>query len=176
MPFPTFLKLHYNLARDSPETVSVSSVHLSHRVGMYGDFLDLGDFLRPPLLVDLQSLQLIQRIQPIDDLITRKTPHQSYYSNTTHGYLQGHTLPKTVFSPSRCGWLPYVIKNWLWFVPGPELAMLTTPLALCLSAGRISSSNFSPHMLLPPFPLPSSPSPVCTMNVLMLRWKGQSLK
>lgn len=145
---------------------------------MYGDFLDLCDFLRPSLLVDLQSLQLIQCIQPIDDLTTRKTPtHISLIIPTQPTtYLPGHTLPKTVFSPSRCGWLPYVIKNWLWFVPGPELAMLTTPLALCLSAGRISSSNFSPHMLLPPFPLPSSPSPVCTMNVLMLRWKGQSLK
>ena len=35
------------------------------------------------------------------------------------------------------------MKNWLPFVLGPLFAILTIPLALCLSVGRISSSNGS---------------------------------
>lgn len=54
------------------------------------------------------------------------------------------TLPKIVCFPSNHGVGANVIKNWLPFVFGPELAMLRIPAPVCFSSGEISSSNFSP--------------------------------
>lgn len=61
------------------------------------------------------------------------------------------TCPNTVFFPSRCGAFSKQMKNWLPFVAGPLLAILTIPRALCRSEGRISSSKGSSQIDTPPF-------------------------
>merc|ERR1719263_1362172 len=52
-------------------------------------------------------------------------------------------LTKTTCLPSSQGVLAVQRKNWDPFVPGPALAMLSTPAPVCFSR-KFSSSNFSP--------------------------------
>lgn len=54
------------------------------------------------------------------------------------------TRPKMVCLPSSHGVGASVMKNCDPLVLGPEFAMLSTPAPVCLRAGEISSSNFSP--------------------------------
>lgn len=86
------------------------------------------------------------------------------------------TRPNTVLSPSRCGALSNVMKNCDPFVPGPLLAIDSTPRVPCRSAGRISSSNAPPHMLRPPLGFSGgfgvAGAPVCAINLEMRRWNG----
>jgi hypothetical protein len=68
------------------------------------------------------------------------------------------------------------MKNWLPLEFGPLFAMLTMPLALCLNAGRISSSKSwfgVSYIDVEALDFGSEAGlPVCTMKFGMRRWKG----
>ena len=53
------------------------------------------------------------------------------------------TFPKTTWRPSSHDVFTVQMKNWLPLVPGPALAIESTPGPVCLSL-KFSSSNFSP--------------------------------
>lgn len=67
------------------------------------------------------------------------------------------------------------MKNWLPFVFGPLLAMLTTPRAWCRRAGRISSSKSVPQMEVLVLGEAEAGEPVWIMKEGMERWKGERL-
>ena len=46
------------------------------------------------------------------------------------------------------------IKNWLPFVSGPELAILSSPGLVCFIVND-SSANFAPYIEAPPVPSPN---------------------
>ena len=84
------------------------------------------------------------------------------------------TCPNTVFLPSRCGALSKQMKNWLPFVPGPLLAILTIPRALCRSDVLISSSNGSSHIEVPALGADRG-APVWIIKLGIKRWKAEEL-
>jgi hypothetical protein len=101
------------------------------------------------------------------------TSTASNFSKVSHPSI---TLPKTVFFPSSDGCGANVRKNWLPFVSLPLFAMLSTPLALCRSAGRISSSKGAPKMDGEDLDLESvDGEPVWRMKVGIMRWNGEEL-
>jgi len=59
-------------------------------------------------------------------------------------FMPEKTRPNTECLPSNHGVGASVMKNWLPFVLGPELAMERMPAPVCFSSGVISSANLPP--------------------------------
>ena len=82
------------------------------------------------------------------------------------------TCPNTTCRPSSHFALAKVRKNCEPFVPGPELAMDSSPPFWCLTCppSGHSSAKQRPYMLSPPLPSPWMWSPPWSMNPGMIRW------
>merc|ERR1719502_1416162 len=114
-----------------------------------------------PHLATLTSLLVL----PSDE------PKLSIFLTTSYPFT---TLPNTTCLPSSHAVLAVHRKNCEPLVPGPALAIESTPGPVCFSV-KFSSANFSPYIDLPPVPSWLVKSPPWHMKSGITRWNEQSL-